>query len=41
MACPPDAPPADMCAPLAASVHLLSEPLALLASDPNAASQIE
>jgi uncharacterized protein Yka (UPF0111/DUF47 family) len=39
MACPPDAPLADMCAALAASVHLLSDAVELLASDPEAATE--
>ena len=39
MACPPDPPLAEMCEALAASVHLLSEAVELLGSDPEAATE--
>jgi uncharacterized protein Yka (UPF0111/DUF47 family) len=39
MACPPDPPLAQMCEALAASVHLLSEAVELLGTDPEAATE--
>jgi uncharacterized protein Yka (UPF0111/DUF47 family) len=39
MACPPDPPLAEMCEALAVSVHLLSEAVELLGSDPEAATE--
>lgn len=39
MACPPDAPLAEMCEALAAAVHLLSEAVDFLGSDPESATE--